>query len=139
MKKATLIVAGLLLGLMACSAVFAYKIPGYVYFDTTKTKRARCCEVALFGDYGCYSADSLTMTTVDYAGYYEFDGLPGGGQWYSVRARWGFAFCVQCDTAGTECDQLVYSECENAYLDDTDAEQDLIFDIDCRCTQDDPT
>jgi len=139
MKKATLTFAGLMLALILCSAVFAYKISGYVYFDTTKTKRARCCEVALWGPaaFDCgYPYDSLGMTAVDDAGYHEFTGL--GSSNYAVRARWGFTFCTDCDTAGSECDQVVCSACEPVLIDDTDADQDLIFDIDCRCKQDDP-
>jgi len=135
MKRATLIVAGLLLGLMLCSAVLAYTISGYVYFDTAKTKRARCCEVAIWMDDNC-DADSLTMTVVDEAGYYEFTGL-GSGE-YSVRAKWGNTPCASCDPGGSECEQVAYSQCGYVEVDSTDASQDLIFDIDCRCTEDDP-
>lgn len=129
MKTGTLIVAGVMLGLMLCSAVLARTISGYVYFDTAKTKAAACSEVMLFNQSGC-QGDS-TMTIVDASGYYEFTGLGKG--LYSTHARWGVMFCAQCDTSGTECDTVIASTCGDTVDDSTDASIDLIFDIDCEC------
>jgi len=76
------------------------------------------------------------MTVVYEAGYYEFTGLGAGI--YSDRAKWGNTPCASCDPGGSECEQVAYSQCEPETLVDADADQDLIFDIDCRCTEDDP-
>jgi len=135
MKKSTLVVAAVLLGLMLCSAALAYTISGYVYFDTAKTEGASCSEVYLWSNTGC-NDDYYDGLVVEEGGYYEFtDLLPGP---WSVRATWGVVYCAQCDTAGTECDEVAYSDCRPATIVDTDLERDLVFDIDCECEEDDP-
>jgi hypothetical protein len=133
MKKAMPIVAVLLLGLVVCSAVLARTISGYVYFDTAKAKPAACSEVFLYDGISCLG-EERDGTIVDASGYYEFTGLPDG--YYSTRARWGFVFCAQCDTSGSECGSLTYSTCGYTVDDSTDASIDLIFDIDCECEGD---
>jgi len=135
MKKATLTFAGLLLGLILCSAALAYTISGQVFFDTAKTEGASCAEVFLWTNTGC-DDDYYDMVIVEPGGYYEFTGLGPGG--YSVMARWGVVYCAQCDTAGTECGDVAYSICKPAVVVDTDLERDLVFDIDCECEEDDP-
>lgn len=135
MRKANLIAATVTLGLMLCSAAFAYTISGVVYSDNAGTHPAPCAFVYLYGNLTCEYEPMDTTTSVA-GGEYEFTGLPEGQ--YSVRAEWCATACALCDTAGSECDVPTQTGCVEAIIVDQDLERDLYLDIDCRCKQDDP-